>query len=116
MCHVLIIEDEALIAMQLELMLAAEGATSFSFAVTEGEAILEAQQRRPEFITADVHLLVGTGPRAVAEISRQLGHIPTIFITGTPEDCVPCEAPNRVHEKPILEHEVIASFRAMAPL
>ncbi len=116
MCHVLIIEDEALIAAQIELMLAAEGATSFSFAVTEQEAVAQAQQRRPEIMTADVRSLEGTGPRAVAEIIRLHGHIPTIFITGTPEECVPCDHPHRIHRKPIVEPEVIASFKAMAPL
>ena len=116
MCHVLIIEDEALIAAQIELLLTTEGATSFSYAVTEHEAVAEAMHRRPEIITADVRLLQGTGPRAVAEIVRKLGHIPTIFITGTPEDCVPCDPPHRIHVKPIVEAEVAATFRAMAPI
>ncbi len=39
MCHVLIIEDEALIALDLQEMLSSAGATTFSFAETQGDAI-----------------------------------------------------------------------------
>jgi hypothetical protein len=38
-----------------------------------------------------VRLLKGAGLRAVAEISHQHGHIATIFIAATPEECVPYE-------------------------
>jgi CheY-like chemotaxis protein len=116
MCHVLIIEDEAIISLQIQLMLASAGATSFSFAASQSEAVLEAEKMRPGIITADVKLAEGTGPGAVAEISRRMGLIPTIFITGTPEDCTPCDPPHRIHKKPMLELEIIESFRAMAPI
>jgi CheY-like chemotaxis protein len=47
MCHVLIIEDEALVALHLETILADYGATSFSFAETEAEAVRQARRRLP---------------------------------------------------------------------
>jgi len=68
MCHVLIIEDEPMIAMLLQDLLEEAGATSFAFAATEQDAVTLAVQHPPRVITSDIHLLEGTGPRAVAEI------------------------------------------------
>ena len=42
MCHVLIIEDEPLVAMLLRELLEDEGATSFSFADTQDSALAAA--------------------------------------------------------------------------
>jgi CheY-like chemotaxis protein len=70
-CHVLIIEDEPLIAMLLHDVLEDAGATSFSYADTQDEAVASARDRPPAMITSDVKLLRGTGPRAVALIHAQ---------------------------------------------
>jgi CheY-like chemotaxis protein len=113
MCHVLIIEDEVLVALDLQDCLAAVGATSFAFAETEGEAVDEARRRRPTLITSDVQLRSGTGPRAVAAIHQQLGPLPTIFITATPDACVPCEPPSVVLAKPIHEPTLIQTFHEL---
>ncbi|MHB8283663.1 MAG: response regulator [Caulobacteraceae bacterium] len=116
MCHVLIIEDEALVALHLELILADLGATSFSFAETEAEAVEQARLRLPALITSDVRLRQGTGPRAVEAIIAEFGHVPTIFITATPEECEPCEPPHRVFGKPVHEPSLTTAFRQMAPV
>lgn len=115
MCHVLIIEDEPLIAMLIQGLLEDEGATSFSFADSQDEAVAAALQRPPSLITSDVTLLSGTGPLAVNAIHAQLGQIPVIFITGTPEDCVPCAPPGMVLRKPIDEGALAAAFKEMVP-
>ena len=83
MCHVLIIEDEPLVAMSIEDLLALEGATSFAIASTELEAVAAATAHKPSVITSDVKLLEGTGPAAVAQIHERMGPIPIIFVTGT---------------------------------
>ena len=114
MCHILIIEDDALLALDIEALLSLHGATSFDFASTETEAIDSATQRRPNFITADVRLREGTGPSAVARIIDGLGPIPTIFITGTPDECWPCEPPHRVLEKPMDDLRLACAFKEMA--
>jgi CheY-like chemotaxis protein len=54
MCHVLIIEDEPLIAMTIQDSLQDEGATSFDIAVTEDDAVQPATTRRPYLMTSDV--------------------------------------------------------------
>lgn len=116
MCHVLIIEDEAIVALDIQACLQAHGATSFAFAETEGEAIAAARQRLPEFITSDVQLRVGAGPSAVEAIQREMGCVPVLFITGTPEACKPCEPPARVFSKPMNEAQIGRAFRDLAPI
>ncbi|MDZ7281319.1 response regulator [Sphingomonas sanguinis] len=111
MCHVLIIEDEPFIAMSIQSMLEAEGATSFDFAVTQQEAVAVALKRPPEVITSDVKLVEGTGPLAVAEIHERLGFLPVIFISATPDECRPCSPPGIVLAKPVRESELRRAFR-----
>lgn len=116
MCHVLIIEDEAMFAMLLQDTLEEAGATSFSFAATESEAIFLAKEHTPALIASDVHLLEGTGPSAVKRIHAELGKMPVIFITATPADCEPCDPPGvAVLTKPVTPSQVISAFRQLAP-
>ncbi len=115
MCHVLIIEDEPLVAMTLQDLLEEEGATSFAVASTEQEAIAAALANPPAVITSDVKLLEGTGPHAVQAIHQKLGKVPVIFITGTPENCTPCAPPGKVLAKPINDRAVAAAFHELCP-
>ena len=114
MCHVLIIEDEPLIAMAIEDILALEGATSFAIASTEKEAVASANANRPSVITSDVTLLEGTGPSAVAQIHKELGPIPIIFVTGTPELCKPCNPPGSILPKPFTDGALRMAYRKAA--
>ncbi|WP_260600091.1 response regulator [Sphingomonas endolithica] len=115
MCHLLIIEDEWLIAEYLTYLAEQAGATSIATACTEDEAVEAARQRTPDIIFSDVKLLVGTGPGAVQTIFSALGEIPVIFITATPEACQPCEPPGVVLHKPVDPARVIDAFRRLAP-
>lgn len=114
MCHVLIIEDEPLIAMAIQDILASEGATYFEIVETEKAAVFAASANAPHIITSDVKLREGTGPAAVAEIHKRLGPILVIFITGTPEDCRPCNPPGSIVRKPFTEQAVIVAFHQLA--
>jgi CheY-like chemotaxis protein len=114
MCHVLIIEDEPLVAMLVRQILEDEGATSFSFADTQANAVAAAISHPPALITSDVKLFAGTGPLAVSAIHEELGPIPVIFITGTPADCHPCNPPGRVLQKPLNQAEFAAAFREIS--
>jgi CheY-like chemotaxis protein len=101
MCHVLIIEDEPLIAMSIQIILEEEGATSFDIAATQADAVAAAVARPPALITSDVRLIEGTGPSAVHEIHRLLGEGPVIFISATPSECTPCNPPGVILSKPL---------------
>nr|WP_295665972.1 response regulator [Sphingomonas sp.] len=111
----LIIEDEPFIAMDIQQLLEQEGATSFSFAGSEDEAVASAMQSRPDVITSDVKLASGTGPHAIETIFERLGTIPVIFITGSPQDCTPCEPPGVILRKPVDAREVVAAFHSVRP-
>ena len=66
MCHVLIIEDEPLIAMAIQDILTGEGATSFDIVDTEAAAVSAATAHEPNIITSDVKSIVkltGRQPR-----------------------------------------------------
>jgi len=115
MCHVLIIEDEPLVAMMIRDVLEDEGATSFAFATTQEEAVARASAHPPALITSDVSLLEGTGPLAVAAIHERLGPVPVVFITATPEDCDPCDPETLIIAKPFATAAVVRAFHALAP-
>ena len=69
--HVLIIEDEPLIAMSIEDALRDCGCASFDFAANVAEAVAAAKMRCPDLITADVQLAPGCGIDAVAADLRR---------------------------------------------
>lgn len=113
MCHVLVIEDEWLLAEYISDIAARAGATSVETAATETEAVEAAEEHTPDIILSDVVLAEGRGPHAVQTIFARCGEVPVIFITGTPADCHPCNPPGVVLGKPIDERRVIAAFRKM---
>jgi CheY-like chemotaxis protein len=112
-CHVLIIEDEPLVAEVLRCLLEDEGATSFDYADTEEAAVKAAAGHRPDLITSDVNLVAGTGPQAVSTIHRLLGDIPVVFITANPTACIPCNPPGRVLGKPINSDELAQAYHEL---
>ena len=114
MCHVLVIEDDALAAEDIRSTLSRAGASSFSFADTEREALACARTTRPEVIVSDVMISTGFGPEAVKAIRHELGEIPAIFVTGTPEQCHGCD-PAMILEKPFSPAQLQTLFRTLAP-
>ena len=116
MCHVLVIEDEPLIADHVCDLALDGGATSTDVATTPSAALSMAMARTPAVILSDVNIIDGTGPDAVAEIRSRLGPLPVIFITGTPEACGACDYAAAILTKPIIPHHVISAFRLVAPV
>ncbi len=115
MCHVLVIEDDWLIADHIISLIEQAGATSYDQADCETDAVDAAGARTPDMIVSDVKLREGTGPLAVQRIIAVHGNIPVMFITGPPEACVPCDPPAAILDKPISESSVIETFRRLAP-
>jgi two-component system, response regulator PdtaR len=114
-CHVLIIEDDYLVALHLQTLLEDNGATSVDIADTERKAIKAAAANPPSVITADVSLVSGSGPAAVQAIHEEHGVIPVIFVTGRPETCLPCGPQARVLGKPVDEVALARAFRELCP-
>ncbi len=98
--HVLIIEDEMMIAIEIESMLIDLGYETFDFAKSPGEAIALATLHPPNLICSDYNILNGTGVEAVKGIVAAIGPVPTIFITGN-ADLVARETTAPIVEKPI---------------
>jgi CheY-like chemotaxis protein len=90
---VLIIEDEALIAMDLEHLVQDLGHRVIGVARTHSKAIAIAKAHRPGLILADIHLADNSsGLDAVNELLRSF-EVPVIFITAYPERFLTGERP-----------------------
>jgi len=90
---VLIIEDEAFIALDLEGLVESLGHQTIGVARTHSEAIKLAKSKKPGLILADIQLADGSsGLDAVNELLRSL-EIPVIFITAFPERFLTGERP-----------------------
>jgi len=82
---VLIIEDEPIIAMDIEELLTECGHRVVGVAASEAEAIEIAHRAPPGLILADINLGTGgDGAHAVARILREID-APVIFVTAYPE-------------------------------
>ena len=101
--HALIIEDEMIIALEVEDLLRGVGFATFDVAATPEEAVDQATRQRPDLITADVRILGGTGIEAVQAITRELGEIPYFYVTGNVDMLKDVDAA-RIVEKPINAH------------
>jgi CheY-like chemotaxis protein/DNA-directed RNA polymerase specialized sigma24 family protein len=90
---VLIIEDEPIIAMDLETLVESQGHRVIGIAATHAEAIELARNERPGLVLADIQLADGSsGLNAVNEILRSVD-VPVIFITAYPEQLLTGERP-----------------------
>ena len=82
---VLIIEDEPIIAMDIEELVLSCGHRVIGVATTETEAVEMAEKQRPGLILADINLGAGgDGTSAVARIIKRR-YAPVIFVTAYPE-------------------------------
>jgi DNA-directed RNA polymerase specialized sigma24 family protein len=82
---VVIIEDEPLIALDLERLVTTLGHSVVKIARTQKQAVEAARRARPGLILADIHLADGSsGLDAVNEILRSFS-VPVIFVTAFPQ-------------------------------
>lgn len=108
---VLIIEDEPIIALDLENLVTELGHQVVAVAATRDEAIAKAWTMRPGLVLADINLGEGgSGIDAVSEILSSF-NIPVIFITAYPEKLLTGERPEPTYliAKPFLPETVQAT-------
>jgi CheY-like chemotaxis protein/DNA-directed RNA polymerase specialized sigma24 family protein len=92
--RVLVIEDEAIIAMDIAAIVREMGHRVIGVARTRAEAVRLAQAEPPELILADIHLADNSsGIDAVNDILRLAADVPVIFITAFPERLLTGERP-----------------------
>ena len=109
--RVLIIEDESIIALDLESIVKDLGHQVVAIAATRDEAVREALTHRPGLVLADVRLADGSsGIDAVTDILRSFD-VPVIFITAYPERLLTGERPEPTYliTKPFLAETVMAA-------
>jgi CheY-like chemotaxis protein len=91
--EVLIIEDEPIIAMDIETIVRDLGHSVTGVAVTRDEAVAQALARRPGLVLADIQLADdSSGIDAVKDILSEF-QVPVIFITAFPERLLTGERP-----------------------
>jgi CheY-like chemotaxis protein len=91
--EVLIIEDEPIIAMDLETIVRDLGHSVTGVAVTRDEAVAQAHAQRPGLVLADIQLADdSSGIDAVKDILAEFS-VPVIFITAFPERLLTGERP-----------------------
>ena len=103
--HVLIIEDENMIAMYVQEYMHDLGFESFSIVSGQDEAVKSAVERTPDLIIADFRLEQGTGPEAVKQICKDRP-IPTIYVAGLASEVRAADPLAVVLEKPFLNQEL----------
>lgn len=93
---VLIIEDEPLIAMDLESLVTDIGHRVIGIARTHSEAVAAVKKHKPGFVLADIQLADGSsGLEAVNEILGNID-VPVVFITAYPERLLTGDKPEPV--------------------
>ncbi|WP_425071678.1 response regulator [Sagittula sp. S175] len=106
---VMIIEDEAIIAMDLESIVGEMGHQVTGIAKTEKEALALYKKETPDLILSDIQLAdLSSGIDAVNQILGDNADIPVIFITAFPERLLTGESPEPAFliAKPYTEEQV----------
>ena len=109
---VLIIEDEAIIALHIRSIVEGLGHSVTGVARTRNEAVALAEQTSPELVLADISLADGSsGIDAVKDILGAMS-VPVIFITAFPERLLTGERPEPTYliTKPFEPETVIATI------
>lgn len=109
---VMIIEDEAIIAMDLESIISDMGHRVTGVARTRSEAVDLGKADPPDLILADIQLADNSsGIDAVNDLMADLGERPVIFITAFPERLLTGEKhePAFLISKPYAEEQVISA-------
>ncbi|NAZ37409.1 response regulator [Rubellimicrobium sp. CFH 75288] len=92
--RVMIIEDEAIIAMDLSAIVSEMGHRITGIARTRSEAVRLAHAEPPDLILADIQLADNSsGIDAVNDILREFRDLPVIFVTAFPERFLTGERP-----------------------
>lgn len=112
--RVLLVEDEALIALELEDALLNGGASEVLRCASIAETMRELDGNPPDVVILDVHLTDGNDGWALAELIDQLGarRPQIVFATGTPEEIPPEIAEmGLVFAKPYNPATLVAALR-----
>jgi CheY-like chemotaxis protein len=86
MSKILIVDDEAIITMQLEERLTAMGYTVAGMAASGEESIEKARQLQPDLILMDIVMPGKINGIEAAKVIGSEFHIPVVFVTAYADD------------------------------
>ncbi|MDI4664116.1 response regulator [Xanthobacter autotrophicus] len=108
--RVLVVEDDAFIAMLYADLLMEMGHTICAIETTEADAVAAAARHKPDFMIVDAGLRHGSGMSAVTEILRS-GFVPHLFVTGD-DRAVQASWPNAVVlKKPFRDRDLVQAIQ-----
>ena len=113
--RVLIVEDEALVALEIEGMLALAGHEAVAQADDLASAIQAAEAERPDLALVDIRLAHGSSGLEVAKALKELG-IPVVFATGNCPDAAGSEVALGCLHKPITDRALSGAIAAAEAL
>jgi two-component system, response regulator PdtaR len=112
--RVLIVEDEALVAISMESALSEAGFEIVGLVDTEADAVAEAQRIHPDIVLLDITLREGDGIAAAKEIQTKLKtHI--IFVSGN-SDPTTLTLANKINASGFIRKPFVADRFAMLVL
>jgi CheY-like chemotaxis protein len=107
--RVLVVEDDALLAIVLGDVLAGMGHTVCATENTESGAIAAAARCRPDLMIVDARLAAGSGVTAVEEIHR-VGPVPHLFVSGDISGILARSPGAIVIQKPFQESDLVRAM------
>src|SRR5207244_2563144 len=96
--HILVIEDEPLMAMQFASCIQELG-HSTDIARTFSEAMAAAKRKQPDLLVADINLGIESGINVVDALQAQFS-VPVVFVTGAPDRLLTGHRPEPVPDRP----------------
>lgn len=112
--RVLLVEDEAVIAVLLAEVLGGMGYEVCAIEATEADAVAAAVRCRPDLMIVDARLGAGSGVSAVEQILRD-GPVPHVFVSGDSSSVQALRPDAVVMQKPFREADLANAIeRALA--
>lgn len=107
--RIVIVEDDALIAMDLADLLLGMGHDVRAIAQTENEAVGAASRSEPDLMIVDCNLVEGSGVSAMRRILTH-GFVPHFFVTGDPSRLSELSPDAIVVAKPYTMHGLVTGI------
>lgn len=108
--RVLLVEDEAVIAMLLAEVLGGMGYEVCAIEATEADAVAAAMRCRPDLMIVDARLGAGSGVSAVETILRT-GPVPHVFVSGDSSSVHALRPDAVVMQKPFREADLARAIQ-----
>lgn len=109
--RILVVENEALIAMLLEEVLTELGHEVCAVAATEAAAVSAARIHKPDLMIVDMRLAEGDGLSAIREILSS-GFIPYVLMSGDTLSFRDAPSTRALLRKPFQEAELVRAMEA----